>query len=394
MVAAAETRERPKVSFWNDPKVRSIFVQAGLAILLGLFAYEIAQNTVINLRSRNIASGFEFLRKTAGFDIIQSLIPFSSAANFATALLVGLINTVLVSALAIVAATIIGFIMGVMRLSTNWLLAKLATIYIEIFRNVPILLWIFVWYAAVLQPLPGPRQSLQLGGLFFLSNRGLMMPRPVFGEGAWLGLAGLIGGIVAALLLAHWARRRQERTGEPFPVFSASLALIVLLPFLGLALAGFPLTIDIPELKGFNFAGGVTVIPEFIALFLALSIYTGTYIAEAVRAGIQSVSKGQSEAAHALGLHPGQALRLVVIPQAMRVVIPPLASTYLSLTKNSSLAVAIGYPDLVAVGGTVLNQTGQAIEIVSVWMIVYLSLSLITSGFMNWFNARMRLVER
>jgi general L-amino acid transport system permease protein len=394
MTAAAEARERPKISFWNDPKVRSIFVQVVLVAILAFLAFEIAHNTIINLRSRNISSGFGFLSKTAGFDIIQTLVPYTSASNFGTALFVGLLNTVLVAVLGVVVATIIGFTMGVMRLSKNWLLAKVATLYIEFFRNIPVLLQIFIWYAAVLQPLPGPRQSLNLANLFYLSNRGLMIPKPVFGEGAYLGLAGFIAAIVGVYLIGRWAKARQAATGEIFPLFWTSAGLIVLLPLVGFALAGFPVSWEVPELKGFNFAGGYAVIPELIALLLALSVYYGTYIAESVRAGIQAVSHGQTEAAHALGLRSGTTLRLVVIPQAMRVVIPPLASSYLSLTKDSSLAVAIGYPDLVATGGTVLNQTGQAVEIVSIWMAVYLSLSLFTSGLMNWFNARMRLVER
>jgi len=394
MTAAAEARESPKVSFWNDPKVRSIFVQVALVAILAFLAFEIAHNTIINLRSRNISSGFAFLSKTAGFDIIQSLVPYTSGSNFGTALFVGFLNTVLVSVFGIVFATIIGFTMGVMRLSKNWLLAKVATLYIEFFRNIPVLLQIFIWYAAVLQPLPGPRQSLNLANLFFLSNRGLMIPKPIFGEGAYLGLAGLVAAIAGAYLIYRWAKIRQAATGEPFPVFWSSAGLIVLLPLIGFAFAGFPVSWELPELKGFNFAGGYAVIPEFIALLLALSVYYGTYIAESVRAGIQAVSHGQTEASHALGLRSGTTLRLVVIPQAMRVVIPPLASSYLSLTKDSSLAVAIGYPDLVATGGTVLNQTGQAVEIVSIWMAVYLSLSLFTSSLMNWFNARMRLVER
>ena len=394
MAAAVETLERPKVAFWNDPKVRSIFVQVALLAILAFLAFEIVHNTVINLRSRNISSGFAFLSKTAGFDIIQTLVPYTSASNFGAALFVGFLNTVLIAVFGIALATIIGFVMGVMRLSKNWLLAKVATLYIEFFRNIPVLLQIFIWYAAVLQPLPGPKQSLNLANLFFLSNRGLMIPKPIFGEGAWLGLAGLAAAIVASYLINRWSRARQAETGELFPVFWTSLGLIVLLPLAGVAVGGFPVAWEVPELKGFNFAGGYAVIPEFIALLLALSVYYGTYIAESVRAGIQAVSHGQTEAAGALGLRPGSTLRLVVIPQAMRVVIPPLASSYLSLTKDTSLAVAIGYPDLVATGGTVLNQTGQAIEIVSIWMIVYLSLSLFTSGVMNWFNARMRLVER
>ena len=394
MTAAAEARERPKVSIWNNPRIRSIFVQAVLLLVLTFLFYEIASNTISNLRTRNIAAGFKFLNKTSGFDIIQSLVPYSSGSNYGQAILVGFLNTVLISVLGIAAATVLGFLMGVMRLSKNWLAAKIATFYIEFFRNIPLLLQIFIWYGVVLQPLPGPKQALDLGGMFFLSNRGFMLPKPVFGDGAWLGLAGFIGAVVAAWLVARWSRTRQAATGQTFPVFLTSLGLAAVLPFLGLALAGFPLTFEYPELAGFNFKGGIDVIPELMALFLALSVYHGTYIAETVRAGIEAVSHGQTEAAHALGLRSGMTLRLVVVPQAMRVIIPPLASTHLSLTKNSSLAIAIGYPDLVATGGTVLNQTGQAIEIVGIWMIVYLSLSLLTSAFMNWFNARMKLVER
>ena len=394
MTAAAEARDRPKVSFWNDPKIRAIFVQVLLLAVLAFLGYEMVQNTIANLKSRNIASGLEFLSKTSGFDIIQSLIPYSSGSSYGAAIAVGFLNTVLVAAISIAAATVIGFIMGVMRLSKNWLAARIATFYIEFFRNVPLLLQIFIWYSAVLQPLPGPREALNVADMFFLSNRGFMMPKPIFGEGAWLGPAGLLAAIAVSIAIARWARARQAATGQPFPIFLTSFGLVVLLPIIGFGLAGFPLSWEYPALKGFNFAGGVDVIPELMALFLALSVYTGTFIAETVRAGIQAVSHGQTEAASALGLRPRSTLRLVVIPQAMRVIIPPLASSYLSLTKNSSLAVAIGYPDLVATGGTVLNQTGQAIEIVGLWMIVYLSLSLLTAAFMNWFNSRMKLVER
>jgi general L-amino acid transport system permease protein len=394
MTAVAETRDRQTVSFWNNPKVRSAFVQVLLLLVLAFFAYEIVHNTISNLRSRNIASGFDFLAKGAGFDIIQTLIPYSSSSSYGRAILVGFLNTLLVAILGIIFATIIGFIMGVMRLSKNLLVSGIATFYIEFVRNVPLLLQIFVWYATVLKPLPGPKQAASLGDAFFLSNRGLMMPRPIWGDGAWLGLAGLIAAVVAVFLLKRWARARQEMTGETFPVLYTSLGLLVGLPLLGFAAAGFPVTWDMPALQGFNFQGGLAIIPEFMALLIALSVYTGAFIAETVRAGIQAVSHGQTEASHALGLRGGLTLRLVVIPQAMRVIIPPLTSQYLNLTKNSSLAVAIAYPDLVAMGGTVLNQTGQAIEVVLIWMIVYLSLSLLTSTFMNWFNARMRLVER
>ena len=394
MTVAIEARDAPKVSVWNDPKTRSILFQALLVIVLLFLGYEIVSNTIANLQRLNKDFGFDFLKRTAGFDIIQTLVPYTSASNFGTALYVGFLNTVLISVLSIIAATIIGFVVGLMRLSKNWLASRIATLYIEVFRNVPLLLWIFVFYSAIRQPLPDVRNALSLFGSFFLSKKGLMMPKPLFGDGAWIALAGLVVAIVLAIVIARWSKARQAATGQPFPVFLTSLALILGLPLLGFAVAGFPLTWEFPALTGFNFTGGLAVLPEFIALFLALSIYTATYIAEAVRAGVLSVSHGQTEAAHALGIGNGSTLRLVVVPQAMRVVIPPLASTYLSLTKNSSLAVAIGYPDLVATGGTVLNQTGKAIEIVSLWMVVYLSLSLLTSLLMNWFNNRMKLVER
>ena len=383
-----------KVAFWNNPKFRSIAFQVVLVLAVAVLFYEIVVNTIDNLKSRNIASGFGFLSKTAGFDIIQTLINYSSASSYGAAILVGFYNTILVSIFSIILATIIGFTMGVARLSKNWLLAKIGTVYVEIFRNIPLLLWIFIFYSAILQPLPGPKQALSLFDTFFLSNRGLILPKPIFGDGAWLALVGLIAGVAVTFFIARWARLRQQQTGQIFPVLWTALGLIFGLPLLGLLLTGFPLSWEVPALQGFNFAGGLHMIPEFIAMFLALSVYTGTFIAEAVRAGIQAISHGQTEASHALGLRPGRALRLVVIPQAMRVIIPPLSSTYLSLTKNSSLAVAIGYPDLMATGGTVLNQTGQAIEIVGIFMIVYLTLSLLTSLLMNWFNSRMKLVER
>jgi general L-amino acid transport system permease protein len=394
MTVAIEARDVPKVSVWNDPKIRAMFFQAALILVLSFLAYEIVSNTISNLQRLNKDFGFAFLSRTAGFDIIQTLVPYSSASNYGTALYVGFLNTVLISFLSIIAATIIGFVVGLMRLSKNWLASRIATLYIEIFRNVPLLLWIFVFYSAIRQPLPDAKNALNLFGSFFLSKKGLMAPKPLFGDGTWIGMAALVVAIVAVIAIARWSKSRQEATGQTFPVFLTSLALIIGLPLFGFAIAGFPLTWDFPVKTAFNFSGGVAVLPEFIALFLALSIYTATYIAEAVRAGVLSVSHGQTEAAHALGIGNNSTLRLVVVPQAMRVVIPPLASTYLSLTKNSSLAVAIGYPDLVATGGTVLNQTGKAIEIVSLWMLVYLSLSLLTSLLMNWFNSRMKLVER
>jgi general L-amino acid transport system permease protein len=394
MSTASDIYEPPKVSFWNDPKIRSIAVQVIMLLVIGFFAYEIVDNTITNLTKRNIASGFDFLNKASGFDLIQSLIVFTSESSYGQALLAGFLNTLLVSSIGVLLATLLGFIIGIMRLSRNWLLSSIATLYIEAIRNVPLLLQMFVWYGVVLKSLPGPRQAINISDMFFLSNRGLNMPDTVYGDSAWLGLAGLAAGIIGAIVLRSWARKRQAATGQPFPYVLTGIAMILALPVLALLVAGWPITFDYPVLGGFNFSGGTVIIPEFMALLVALSIYTASFIAEIVRAGIQAVSHGQTEAANALGMRSGITTRLVVIPQAMRVIIPPLASQYLNLTKNSSLAVAIGYPDLVATGGTVLNQTGQAVEVVMIWMIVYLSLSLITSGFMNWFNARMRLVER
>jgi general L-amino acid transport system permease protein len=388
-----ETRPR-RTSIFNDPRVRSIAAQIIFVVLLTWAGYELVSNTAANLSRLNKNINFGFLSTTAGFDIIQSLISYSRADTYGRAILVGLLNTLLVAAVGIVLATILGFIVGVMRLSPNWVLRKIATVYIEIARNIPLLLQIFFWYATVLKPLPGPRQSINLLDAVFISNRGVIAPRPIWGEDSeFFGFA-ILAGIAVAIALNVWARKRQERTGEQFPRLWASLALIIGLPLLTLVLTGFPVSFEYPELKGFNFVGGVTVLPEFIALLLALSIYTATFIAEIVRAGILAVSHGQTEAAHALGLRPQATLRLVVIPQALRVIIPPLTSQYLNLTKNSSLAVAIAYPDLVAMGGVVLNQSGHAIEVFVIWMIVYLGLSLITAAIMNWYNARVRLVER
>ena len=393
-MTAVDVRDRPKVAPWNDPKLRSAVIQLVLLAAVMTIAAALIRNTYLNLKTLNIASGFGFLSKTAGFDIVQSMITYSSASTYGRAILVGLLNTVLIAVLGIVAATIIGFIMGVLRLSKNPLVSGFAACYIEFFRNVPLLLQIIFFYQVVLAPLPSPKQAINVMDSFFLSNRGLIMPLPVWGPGTGIFLAFCASAAIAVFMLRRWAKARQMATGQPFPVLRTSLAILLVVPFVGYVFGGFPLTFEYPALKGFNFQGGLHVIPELMALFVALAIYTGTDIAESVRAGIQAVSHGQTEAAGSLGLRSGTTLRLVVIPQALRVIIPPLASTYLSLTKNSSLAIAIGYPDIVATGGTVLNQTGQAIEIVGIWMVVYLSLSLLTSLFMNWFNARMKLVER
>ncbi len=384
-----------KPAIWNDPKYRALFFQILLVLGLGYFIVSIVNNTLSNMESRGISTGFAFLSEPSGFGILQSLIEFDESHTYGRTFFVGLLNTLLVSGLGILFATILGFIMGVARLSNNWIVAKVATVYIEIFRNIPLLLQIFFWYFAVLAALPGVRQSMSLGAGIEFNNRGLYVPSPVPGDGFSVVFWLFIIGIIATVFLARWASKRQELTGQQFPVFFSSLGLIFGLPLIVFLILGSPLSWDYPVLKGFNFQGGVSIIPELLALLLALTIYTGTFIAETVRAGINAVSHGQTEAAMALGLTRGKTMRLIIIPQAMRVIIPPLTSQYLNLAKNSSLATAIGYPDIVAVFmGTTLNQTGQAVEITMMTMAVYLTISLTISMFMNWFNKRMALVER
>ncbi len=377
-----------------NPKFRGIVSQLIVLALLGWGLYWIVANTQANLVKLNQNFGFDFLGKAAGFDLSTSLIEYSSNSNFGRALLAGFYNTALISIVGIIFATILGFIVGVMRLSKNWVISSAATIYIEIIRNIPLLLQIFIWYALVLKPLPGVKAAFNFGDTVFISNRGIIAPYATFGDGAWIALAFLALALVGTWGFRRWSWKRQEATGQILPVWWISIAIIVAAPILGLLAAGWPVTWDYPQLAGFNFKGGMTLVPEFIALFLALVIYTATFIAEIVRSGIIAVSHGQTEASHALGLSNGKTLRLVVIPQAMRIIIPPLTSQYLNLTKNSSLAVAIGYPDLMYAAGTVNNQSGKAIEVYSIALIVYLTTSLVTSLFMNWFNARMKLVER
>ncbi len=389
-------REAPpqRASLLYDPRVRGIVFQVVLVAFLALGAWWIVQNTIENLHRSHIATGFGFLKGRAGFDIANHLIEYSSDSSYARALLVGVINTAVVAAAGIVTATILGFLVGIGRLSSNWLIRKLATVYIEIFRNIPPLLVILFWYQGVLALLPSVRDSIGLPFGSYLNSRGFYFPRFVWEDRAWLVLAGFVIAIVLSWYVARRAKARQMATGQQFPIFWTCLALIIGLPVLAFVLAGFPLTVEYPQKGTFNLTGGVNVKPEFLSLYLALSFYTAAFIAEIVRAGIVGVPKGQTEAYSALGLRPGAGLRLVVIPQAMRIIIPPLTSQFLNLTKNSSLAVAIGYPDLYAVGGTVLNQTGQAIEVVVIFMVVYLGISIITSLFMNWFNTKMALKER
>lgn len=380
-------------SIWNNQRMRGLALQALLLLFIAAVFYDLTRNTLDNMASRHIISGWDFLWRKSGFEVSFSLIPHSGEENYARALLVGFLNTLLVSALGIVLATFLGLVIGLMRLSRNWLAARVAALYIEVMRNIPLLLQLFIWYKLVLKPLPQARDAITLGSVA-LSNKGLTMPYPMFGNGTWWAGFGLLLAIALSAGLRAWGTRRQEETGVRPPVGAVSAAFILTLPVVFFGAAGWPVTFDYPVKGNFGFSGGMTLVPEFIALWLALSVYTAAFIAEAVRAGVSSVSRGQAEAAAALGLKQGLAMRLVVLPQALRVIIPPLTSQYLNLTKNSSLAIAIGYPDLVATGGTTLNQTGQAIEVVLVWMAVYLSLSLLTSAIMNWFNGRMRMVER
>ena len=398
MATAADKRsDRPvgPAGLLFRPEVRQLVYQVLLLLALALVVWWVASNVAANLRRQNIASGFDFLSRTSGFDVSQSLIDYSNASSYGRAFWVGLLNTLLVAGLGIAFATLIGFMVGIARLSPNWLIARLASAYVEIVRNVPLLLQLFFWYFAVLKNLPSPRQSYVLPGGGFFNVRGLYLPAPLPqpGFGAVVLAFGL--GIAAAVGLWMWARRRQRLTGRPFPVLRVALALVLGLPLIAFVATGAPLAFEHPVLRGFNFQGGLVILPELMALLLGLSIYTASFIAEIVRAGIEGVPKGQREAALALGLSNGQTLRLVVIPQALRIIIPPLTSQYLNLTKNSSLGVAIGYPDFVSVfTGTVLNQTGQAVEVILITMGVFLTLSLLTSLFMNWFNRHMALVER
>jgi general L-amino acid transport system permease protein len=386
--------ESVRVPLIYDPRVRSIFFQVLLVALLALGIWWIVDNTVENLRRSNISTGFAFLRGRAGFDISDRLIDYTSDSSYGRALLVGIANTLAVAAAGIVTATILGFLVGIGRLSQNWLIRKLAMIYVEVFRNIPPLLVILFWYQGVLAVLPNVRDSLSLPLGSYLNNRGFYFPKLVWESGSGLILAGFVAAVVLSWYVARRARVRQMATGERFPVFLTSVGLIIGLPLLAYLVSGMPVSVDYPQKGTFNLTGGTNIKPEFLSLYLALSFYTASFIAEIVRAGIMGVPKGQTEAYSALGMSSNDGLRLVVIPQAMRIIIPPLTSQYLNLTKNSSLAVAIGYPDLYAVGGTILNQTGQAIEVVVIFMTVYLSISILTSLFMNWFNTKMALKER
>lgn len=388
----------PKVAFFNDPKVRSTVIQAVLIAILVYAVWSLVSNTATNLSNQGKSFGFDFLSNASGFDVNVALIEYSRESSFWRVYAVGLLNTLLVAVVGIILATLLGFVMGVARLSPNWIISRLAYAYVEAMRNIPLLLWIFIFYFGVLRLLPSKRepwgQDLD-GALGYLSVGGWIAPKPVAGDLLWLTGIAIIFGIVASFVVSGWARKRQMATGAQFPVFWTSVGLIVGLPLLIFLVTGLPLSFDYPTVSRFGARGGLPVLPEFIALLSALTIYTSAFIAETVRAGILAINKGQTEASMALGLRRGPTLNLVIIPQALRVIIPPLTNQYLNLTKNSSLAVAIAYPELVSIfAGTALNQSGREVEIISITMLTYLTLSLLTSAFMNWYNNRMALVER
>lgn len=382
----------PRKRHW---RLNDILLQAGLLAFVVAVLSGMAWNASAALERQHIASGFGFLNTTAGFDIVQTLVRFDQTSTYGRVLLVGLLNTLLVAVIGIVIATLLGLIVGIGQLSSNWLVARLCRAYVETLRNIPLLLQLFFWYFAVLRALPVPRDSWAVLDTVFLNNRGLYIPRPIGLPGSELVIGALLAGVVGCLAIRDWQARHREQTGQHTPIWMAALGLVIALPLLVSAALGFPVRFSVPSLAGFDFEGGLVVLPELMALVVALSTYTASYIAEIVRAGIQGVARGQLESSLALGLTRRQALRLVLVPQALRQIIPPLTSQYLNLTKNSSLAVAIAYPDLVSVfAGTTLNQTGQAIEIIAITMGVYLGLSLATSALMNWYNSAIRLTER
>ena len=390
--------QRPSVKrdmSFSNPAVRAWLYQIIAVVLVVAIAGYLLHNTLINLASRGITSGFGFLERSAGFGIVQHLIDYSEGDTYARVFLVGLTNTLLVSALCILFASLLGFFIGLARLSDNWLLRKLSATYIEIFRNIPPLLQIFFWYFAVLRNLPGPRQALSAFDMAFVSNRGLYIPWPEYAPGTWPFVIALLLAVAGSVALFRYNRSYQLKTGQLRRSWPLMLAMVIIFPLLAHLAFGAAMHWDVPTLRGFNFRGGFALIPELAALTLALSVYTSSFIAEVIRAGIQSVPHGQSEAARSLGLPNPVTLRQVIIPQAMRVIIPPLTSQYLNIVKNSSLAAAIGYPDMVSLfAGTVLNQTGQAIETIAITMGVYLIISLLISLLMNIYNRKIRLIER
>ena len=380
---------------FSDPKVREWLFQIITIVAVVSLGWYLFNNTQTNLQHRGITSGFEFLERSAGFGIAQHLIDYKESDSYARVFVIGLLNTLLVTVIGVVLATLLGFIIGVARLSPNWMINKLATVYVEVFRNIPPLLQILFWYFAVFLSMPGPRNSHNFNDTFFVSSRGLNMPAALAADGFWPFACSVLLALIAVGLMVRRANQHFEATGQPFHKFWTGLGLLLVIPGACALIFGAPLQWEMPELKGFNFVGGWVLIPELLALTIALTVYTAAFIAEIVRSGIKSVSHGQTEAARSLGLRPGPTLRKVIIPQALRVIIPPLTSQYLNLVKNSSLAAGIGYPEMVSLfAGTVLNQTGQAIEVIAITMSVYLAISISISLLMNWYNTRIALIER
>jgi general L-amino acid transport system permease protein len=393
MGARAAPRKALRLS-WSDPVFRAIVWQIAIIGIVVVVVWYLVGNTNRNLAARHIATGFAFLGRVAGIPIGEAPISYDPAVDtYGKALIIGILNTLRVAAVGVVLSTMLGTLIGIGRLSNNWLLAKLTAFYVETLRDIPLLLQLFFWYS-VLQALPPPRQSWHIGQLLYLSNRGARFEELTWEPAYTWGLVGFVLGVVCTMACNRWARRRQDATGRRPPIWPVALFLMIGLPLAIWDLLGAPFHPDMPVLRGFNFQGGGTISPEYFALLLGLVVYTAAYIAEIVRSGIQAVALGQWEAAGALGLRRGTILRRIVLPQALRVIIPPMTSQYLNITKNSSLAVAIGFQDIVSIAYTTLNQTGQAIEGVAILMAVYLTISLSISLFMNWYNTRIALVER
>jgi general L-amino acid transport system permease protein len=397
-MSATDTSSNPSLLYRlvNDKELRSVAIQVITIALLFAFLFYVVRNAIVNLEAIGKGYSFKFLSEASNYDINQTLIEYTSRSSHTRAALVGIINTMLVAVTGVVIATIVGFVLGVLRLSSNWLINRTVYVYIEYVRNVPVLLHILLVHGIVVNTLPIPKNAINMAeGTFFLTNRGFYTPKPLFEPAMWAVFIVLLIAVGFAWWFKGYAQKVQDQTGKTYPVFLISLAAIVLAPILVYFLAGSPMTFEYAALKGFNFKGGLVIRPEFIALTLALSLYTAAFIAEIVRAGIQAISHGQTEAAYALGIKPGRTMSLVIIPQALRVIIPPLSSQYLNITKNSSLAIAIGYMDIVAtIGGISLNQTGREMECMTIVLALYLTFSLIISAFMNWYNKKMKLVER
>jgi len=389
-----DTTAPEKIPFLRDPAKLAILYQCLTVLGVGLLSYYLIHNTLANLERQSISTGFGFFGKEAAFEIGETLISYSAADSYSRALFVGFLNTLIVAFIGVVLTILFGTILGIARLSTNWLLAKLSAIYIEVFQDIPILLQLFFWYAFFYEILPGPRQAINPIPGLFLCNRGLIFAVPAWHSAFQYAFAALVVACLLIFFLKKWAAKRQAASGRIFPIIKVSFALFIGFPLVAWWLAGAPTAMNVPTLTGFNFKGGLSISPEFTALLLGLVLYTSAFVAEVVRAGIQSVGKGQREAAMSIGLKPAHVLNLVILPQALRVIVPPLTSQMLNLTKNSSLAVAIGYPDFVSVAGTTINQTGQAIEGVALIMLVYLAFSLSTSALMNWYNKKIAIVER